>query len=177
MSSDRSVAVVFCASLFVVLTTVAKAHEMAIRGKQSTANAMEWPSKLAIPGVYDEVEIDSELANLPTAQNASELVRRHKNALHAMTPQGVKAVLPYFIKAGMEAPGSGIMDHVMYFFTNDPEREVTLRKCLDQFSDDEIDVLVHSIRLFSDTNWSSIPDFVAQANRTIEDIKALRAQA
>lgn len=147
----------------------------AVREKVDRQIAAEdsWPERFAMTGVYDEIEINHELAGLPGNSDAFEVIRRHKNALHALTPNAFRAVIPYYLKFGLEGGGSGIMDHVVFFFTSNEERAGSLRERLAHLTSDQVSTLIEAIEVFRDTYWNDVSEFKAQADRAVMDIRAI----
>lgn len=135
-----------------------------------------WPSRFANDGTYDKKEIDSEFRNFIASTNKFEIIRRNKNSLHALTKNAFFAVFPYYLRYGIEYPESGIMDHVIYYFseTDDPIRKRRLRDRVGQLTREQAEVLKEAIALFRDTTWKKVDEFQAQANESIRTIESLK---
>ncbi len=134
------------------------------------------PKRFAISGSYDEREINAEFRDLPTSPNKLEVIRRNKNALHALTDRALIAVLPYYISFGIEHTDTGIMDHVIFFFTANRDNETRLLGIVRRLNNAQVMAISDAIRIFRDSTWASIPEFVEQANAALSSIDSLQAR-
>lgn len=111
--------------------------------------ARPWPAKFALTGTYDEELIDRDFALIPSLQDPSELVRQHRNALHALTDEGFLGVLPFYLRTGLTSPKSEVMDHVVYY-VNTANKNNALRARLTLLNDAQLEALRAAMTAFRD---------------------------
>jgi len=168
-----------CAAVLVVLFAWGNSGGAVARGDQMTPKVERviaeideafrgrpWPAKFALEGTYDEALIDRDFASLPSLQDSSEIVRHHRNALHALTHEGFRTVLPLYLRTGLAFPKSEVMDHVAYY-VNTASRSDALRARLAGLNDAQLASLRAALATF-------LSEFAAEDKFLSEEIgKAL----
>lgn len=130
-----------------------------------------WPAKFALMGTYDEGHIDRDFALLPSLPDSSELVRQHRNSLHALTDEGFAGVLPFYLRTGLTSSKSEVMDHVAYF-VNTANKSNTLRSKLARLNDAQLASLRAALTVFR-SEYASNDEFLSkEINRALEIIKS-----
>lgn len=129
-----------------------------------------WPAKFAVIGAYDEELIDRDFALLPSLPDPSELVRQHRNALHALTDEGFAGALPFYLRTGLTSPKSEVMDHVVYF-VNTASKSNTLRSKLARLDNTQLASLRAALTVFRDEYCSNDQFLSKEINRALETIR------